>query len=51
LLEKNKPEGKLPYMFDDVSIIQMLLSEKQLEGMKGERKKRQRQITDQYHKY
>jgi hypothetical protein len=51
LLEKNKPEGKLPYMFDDVSIIQMLLSEKQLEGRNRERKERQRRITDQYHEY
>jgi hypothetical protein len=51
LLEKNKPEGILPYMFDNVSIIQMLLSEKQLEGRKGRRKERQRRITDQYHEH
>jgi hypothetical protein len=48
---KNKPERKPPYMFGVGSIIQMLLSEKQLEGRKGVRKERQRKITDQYHEY
>jgi hypothetical protein len=44
LLEKNKPEGKLPYMFDDVSIIQMLLSEKQF----GRKERKEEGKTKKY---